>query len=94
MANGLERRGWTVHRARDEGKLGVADREQLAFATEHDWVLLTFDDDFISLVETEGMDHAGLLYVEQAGKGIGDVVKAVDGFLDDATKIERAVHYI
>ena len=46
VADGLRRRGWTVHTARDEGTLGDPDREQLQYAVENDWLLLTFDDDF------------------------------------------------
>ena len=81
VADGLRRRGWEVHHARDEGTLGDTDREQLAYANDRGWLLLTFDDDFLSLVESEGLEHAGILYVSQTGLRIGDVVKTVDGFL-------------
>lgn len=95
VADGLSRRGWETHHAREEDTLGSSDREQLSYAGERDWVLLTFDDDFLSLVEGEGLDHEGILYVDQTGKGIGDVVKAVDGFLGARDgPIGRAVHYL
>lgn len=45
VADGLRRRGWIVHTARDEGTLSDPDREQLRYAVENDWLLLTFDDD-------------------------------------------------
>ena len=51
VADGRSRRGWTVHTARDEGTLGDPDREQLRYAVANEWVLLTFDDDFLTLVE-------------------------------------------
>lgn len=79
VADGLRRRGWTVYTARDEGTLGDPDRDQLRYAAENDWILVTFDDDFLSLVEGKGLDHTGLIYVQQASRKIGDVVKAVDG---------------
>lgn len=94
VADGLRRRGWEIHTARDEGTLGDPDTEQLAYALENDWVLLTFDDDFLSLVEGEGLDHAGLLYVQQAGKKIGDVVKAVDSHLENVETDDRSIHYL
>jgi len=67
VADGLRRRGWTVYTAREQGTLGDPDEEQLRYANENDWLLLTFDDDFLSLVEGEGREHGGLIYVRQAG---------------------------
>ncbi|WP_188883608.1 DUF5615 family PIN-like protein [Halarchaeum grantii] len=51
VADGFRRRGWTVRTARDEGTLGDPDCEYLYYATENEWVLATFDDDFFSLVK-------------------------------------------
>ena len=94
VADGLRRRGWTVYTARDEGKLGDPDREQLAYALENDWILLTFDDDFLSLVEGVGLEHAGIIYVRQAGRDIGDVVKAVDSHLETRDEADREIEYL
>lgn len=94
VADGLARRGWTVHTVRDEQRLGDTDREHLRYAVENDWILLTFDDDFLSLVEGQGLDHAGILYVQQAGKQIGDVVKTVDAALDAADDELCDVRYL
>lgn len=93
VADGLRQRGWTVHTARGEGKLGEPDRDQLSYAQEQDWLLLTFDDDFLSLVEGSGLEHAGLVYVRQAGRDIGDVVKAVDAHLAERED-DRGIHYV
>jgi len=35
VADGLRRRGWTVHTARDRETLGDPDREQLRYAVEN-----------------------------------------------------------
>ena len=93
VADGLRRRGWTVYTARGEGKLGDSDTEQLSYALENDWILLTFDDDFLSLVEGSGLEHAGIIYVQQAGRDIGDVVKAVDSHLETRSADNREIHY-
>ena len=93
VADGLRRRGWTVHTVREEGKLGDTDREHLSHAVENDWILLTFDDDFLSLVEGEGLEHAGIIYVQQAGRDIGDVVKAVDSHLESRAEDDEGIHY-
>jgi hypothetical protein len=74
--------------------LGNSDRSQLAHALEEDWWLLTFDDDFLAPVEREQLSHAGILSVDQTGKRIGEVVKAVDAFLDESHDSERTIHYL
>ncbi|TKX44634.1 MULTISPECIES: DUF5615 family PIN-like protein [Halorubrum] len=94
VADGLSRRGWSVHTARDEGTVGESDREQLRYAVEHDWILLTFDDDFLSLVEGEEMEHSGMIYVRQAGRRIGDVVKVVDEHLQNRSEDAPPVQYL
>jgi predicted nuclease of predicted toxin-antitoxin system len=93
VASGLRQRGWTVHTARDHDRLGDPDREQLAFAAHNSWILLTFDNDFLSLVENKGVDHAGIIYVNQAGRRIGEVVKAVDKQLQ-TTPETGEIHYL
>jgi predicted nuclease of predicted toxin-antitoxin system len=93
VADGLRRRGWTVHTARDDGRLGDPDREHLSYALANDWILLTFDDDFLSLVEGSGLDHAGIIYVQQAGRDIGEVVKAIDAHLDNREQGDCGIHY-
>ncbi|MFA1609828.1 DUF5615 family PIN-like protein [Halobellus rubicundus] len=94
VADGLRNRGWVVHTARDEDTLGEPDREQLRYATDRDWILLTFDDDFLSLVEGEGLEHAGVIYVRQAGRRIGEVVKQVDSHLESRRESDRGVQYL
>lgn len=94
VADGLHRRGWTVHTARDEGTLGDPDREQLRYAVENDWLLLTFDDDFLSLAEGQGLEHRGLIYVRQAGRQIGDVVKIVDEHLQHRSENDPSIQHL
>lgn len=93
VADGLRRRGWTVHTARDEGRLGDSDRDHLSFVLGQNWIVVTFDDDFLSLVEGAGLEHAGIVYVQQAGRDIGDVVKAVDAHLESRSDDDRGIHY-
>ena len=94
VADGLRRRGWTVRVARDEGMLGESDRKQLSLAEGNDWLLVTFDDDFLSLVEAQGLGHAGIIFVRQAGRDIGDVVKAVDAHLAERLPDDRGISYV
>jgi len=93
VARGLCQRGWTVYTAQEQDMLGEPDREQLAQAVTNNWILLTVDDDCLSLVETDDYDHAGIIYVNQAGKQIGDVVKAVDAQLQQTPETNQ-IHYL
>jgi hypothetical protein len=74
--------------------LGEPDREQLRYAVDREWTLLTFDDDFLSLVEGEELEHAGLIYLQQAGRRIGDVVKAIDSHLENRDPEDRGIEYL
>lgn len=94
VADGLRQRGWEVHTARQHDRLGDTDREQLAFAVENDWILMTFDDDFLSLIKGEGLDHCGVIHTDQAGMRIGDVVKATDAYLDDLDPEAVEIQYL
>lgn len=94
VADGLRRRGWTIHTAREEDTLGDPDREQLGYAVDNDWLLLTFDDDFLSLVEGEELEHTGIIYVRQAGRQIGDVVKVVDEHLQHRSDDDQSIQYL
>ena len=92
VADGLRQRGWTVFTASEEGRLGLTDAEQLRFASENGYVLLTFDDDFLSLVDGRDADHAGVIYVNQSGRRIGDVVKEVDRLLEE--EVDEEIRYL
>lgn len=94
VVEGIRRRGWQVHTARGEGRLGRGDREQLSYAVENDWVLFTFDADFLKLIEGEGLPHAGVVYTDQAGARIGDVVRSVDAFLEGLDDDWSEIRYL
>jgi len=93
MAKGLRQRGWEVYIASEENNLGMSYEEQLESAVRSGWLPLTFDDDFPALVDKENTEHSGIVYVNQSGKRVGDVVKEVDALLQNADRLER-IHYL
>lgn len=93
VADGLTQRGWEVHTARGEATVGDPDRQQLQYARDNEWLYLTFDDAFVSLIQRDRLDHAGIIYVKQAGKRISDVVKEVDTYLDGLDDNSRQIHH-
>lgn len=72
---GLRQRGVEVLSTPDAGRDGLADDSHLVFARENGYVLLTQDQDFLTLAATVP-DHLGILYVHQS-TSIGDIIRAV-----------------
>ena len=70
---GLRRRGIDTLTTVEAGMLGASDEAQLALATSQIRVLFTQDDDFLSL-HAAGIDHAGIVYVQQ-GASVGYMVR-------------------
>ncbi|PSQ25041.1 hypothetical protein BRD04_00030 [Halobacteriales archaeon QS_9_67_17] len=97
VVEGLRRRGWSVTTAREEGTLGDSDGEQLRYATECGWAVLTFDDDFLALVESDSFDrdHAGVIYISQHARNVGELVRRVDDALgrNDERELTNRVVY-
>lgn len=65
----------------------------MQYARDNEWLYLTFDDVLVSLVQRERLDHASIIYVTQAGKRIGDVVKGIDAYLDGREDTGRRIHF-
>ena len=63
IAEGLKRRGVEVISARDAGNLGLLDEEQLEYARRKDLVIVTHDDDFLSIAID--CKHKGIVFVHQ-----------------------------
>lgn len=83
VVEGLRRREWDVTTTLEEETLGRTDEEHLRYAGERGWTVLTFDDDFLALVEKEEneRDHADVIYVSQHGRTVGELVKIIDASL-------------
>lgn len=56
-------------------------------------MLLTFDDDFLRMVETEDVEHAGVVYVSQHAKDVGELIRRVDAALEQTDEIQGRIVY-
>ena len=63
IAEGLKRRGVEVISARDAGNLGLSDEEQIEYARRKDLVIVTHDDDILSIAID--CKHKGIVFVHQ-----------------------------
>ena len=72
-AEGLKRRGVNALSARDAGNLGSSDQEQLAYARKKNLVIVTHDDDFLSMAME--VQHKGIVYVHQEKYSVGNLIR-------------------
>jgi predicted nuclease of predicted toxin-antitoxin system len=76
VAEGLRRRGIDVVTAQDAEMCGYADEEQLRLAVTQQRVLVTFDDDFLTLIAS-GLEHPGLAFCAASKYSIGELIRAL-----------------
>ena len=76
VAEGLRRRGIDVLTIQDAGRVGDTDRKQLAFAAMKRRVLVTFDDDFLSL-DASGTPHSGIVFSQAGRRSIGELIESL-----------------
>jgi predicted nuclease of predicted toxin-antitoxin system len=69
LASLLRERGFEATCALEEGTAGLSDEEQLTYATQRGWTLLTYNrDDFLTLARqwhAAGREHAGIVVSRQ-----------------------------
>lgn len=70
---GLVRRGVYAITAKEAGNLRLADIEQLEYAAQHGFVIVTHDDDFLSIAVRKM--HSGIIYSHQEKYTVGDFVR-------------------
>lgn len=73
VAAGLRRRGVKAITAGDSDTLGLTDIKQLEYATKNGLVIVTHDDDFLSLALNKR--HSGVVYVHQQKYPVGDLIR-------------------
>ena len=76
VAEGLRRHGIEVWTAAEAAILQMDDSEILHHCLERARVLVTNDPDFLRL-NSQGVQHAGIVYWAQQTKSIGEVVEAL-----------------
>lgn len=72
----LQREGLDVLTAHEAGRCGFSDDQQLAFATEQERVMLTFDPDYLALHHA-GVQHAGIAWCPFRKYKFGDLIRVV-----------------
>jgi len=90
VAEGLKRRGVRVISARDADNLGLSDKEQLEYAAKNNFVIVTHDDDFLTMAIK--YDHKGIVYVHQQKYDVGDLIRKLKLLWDVAEQEDFRNH--
>jgi len=91
IADGLRRRGIDVTMPNDVGLIGATDDEHLAFAISQNRVILTQDDDFLSMAKG-GISNCGIAYCHNQSRSIGQMLSALLLIWDCMTPGEMKDH--
>lgn len=79
IADGLRRRDIVAHSIYQLGRAGKSDPEQLRFAAEHGYVVVTSDTDFLVLA-SKTADHGGIVFIADTRRPIGTVIQRLCSF--------------
>jgi predicted nuclease of predicted toxin-antitoxin system len=86
IVEGLKRRGVNAFSAKDLGKLGLTDEEQLKTAIQNQAAIFTHDVDFIKTAINK--KHLGIIYVHQQKLTIGECIKKLKFIAETKTAEE------
>jgi predicted nuclease of predicted toxin-antitoxin system len=84
----LKRRGVDTVSARDLGKLGLTDEEQLEVAAELGAVILTHDADFLRLAIKR--QHSGIVFVHRQKYSVGECIRRLKIFAETKSSRDMA----
>jgi len=76
IAAGLRNRGVDVTTTLEVGLSSADDEDHVAFARSEHRVIVTHDDDFLTL-HSRHVAHAGIAYCHQQSRSIGDLLRAL-----------------
>jgi predicted nuclease of predicted toxin-antitoxin system len=94
IVEGLKRRGVNVFSAKDLGKLGLTDEEQLKTATQKQAVIFTCDADFLRIALYK--PHYGIIYVHQQKLTVGECIKRLKIISQTRTaqEMQNQIHFL
>ena len=91
VSEGLQRRGVKAVSARDAGNLGLSDEEQLVYASKNNLVIVTHDDDFLSMAME--IEHNGIAYVHQEKYKVSDLIRRLK-LLWETTQSQNMINHV
>jgi predicted nuclease of predicted toxin-antitoxin system len=91
VAEALRRRGVDVTTTHDTHLLGATDAEHLGHALSQGRVIVTHDEDFLSLI-AQAPEHPGIAYCHCEARTIGQIIAALMLIRDCLTAADMQNH--
>lgn len=76
VAAGLKQKGIDTATLHELGRRGLSDAEQVRFALEEGWVLVTYDSDYLAMARKQTA-HSGIVWCAERKYSIGQLVRAL-----------------
>jgi hypothetical protein len=95
VAEGLRTKSIDVLTTPEAGNMGKTDPEHLAFALAQNRVLVTQDDDFLTLVSV-GIAHAGIAYYKPQTRIVKEILHGLFTLYDNSSQedMRNLVRYL
>src|SRR3954468_18786120 len=95
VTRGVRASSIDVLTAQEAGRCGLADLEQLTFATTAGRVMVKFDSDYLAL-HRSGVQHAGIAWCQEQKYGIGPLIQllVVLHQVSDRDQMRNRVEYL
>ena len=85
VAKQLRNKGYELVVATEVGMVEKDDPEHLTYATEHGYVMVTFDRPFTGKMMQSEIEHAGLICLSGRQNDIGYMVRTLQAFTENYT---------
>ena len=76
----MKRRGVEAFSAKDTGKLGLTDEQQIEVATKNQAIIFTHDVDFLRIALHK--QHLGIIYVHQQKLSVGECIRQLKAMVE------------
>jgi hypothetical protein len=86
VAEGLRTQKITVLTTPEADHMGWSDEQHLAFAREQKWVLVTQDDDFLTVARK--VEHAGIAYYKPQTRNVKQILHGLFALHRDSSQEE------
>jgi len=82
----LKRRGVEAFSAKDIGKLGLTDKQQIEVAIKNKATVFTHDVDFLRIAYER--EHPGIIYVHQQKLDVGECIRRLKSIVESKSSEE------
>lgn len=95
VAAGLRQKGVDAATVQELGRSGLSDVAQVQFASTENWVLVTFDPDYLEMARQQ-MQHSGIVWCVERKYSIGQLVRALAALhaMSNQEKMQNQVEFL